>query len=100
MKIVESDPARTFIPGDMSLMAACPPGCVRGKVYFNSSAVAGWLRGRRCSATIEALSARLVCGDCGEKPAEIRVITKLLETRLTTLPGMAKDGRSIAQRDN
>ena len=45
MKIVE--PPQELIPSKMSLTVACPPSCVRGKVYFDSNAVANWLRSRR-----------------------------------------------------
>lgn len=69
MRIIASDRERTFIPSNKSLMVACPPGCVRGKVYFDSNAVAAWLRTRRVVPTAELFTARLVCGVRGEKPA-------------------------------
>lgn len=95
VRIIASDLKRSFIPSNMTFMVACPPGCVRGKVYFDSNAVAAWLRVRRAIPTIELFTARLVCGICREKPAEVRLITQLTRTRLATLRGMAADGRSM-----
>lgn len=97
MKLIVAEPTPTFIPRDKSLMVACPPGCVRGKVYFDTDAVSGWMRSRHRLPTIEALYERLICGVCGERPAEVRVITKLLRTKLATLPGMTADGRSMLE---
>ena len=97
MRIIAPDRARTFIPNDKSFMVACPPGCVRGKVYFDGNAVVAWLRSRRVIPTVELFTARLVCGVCGEKPAEVRIITQLTRTKLATLPGMSPDGRSMAE---
>ncbi len=96
MKLVEPErEAEALIPSNHSLMVACPPGCVRGKVYFDTNTVANWMRSRRVFPSIEKLKARLVCGICGERPAEIRVISRLTKTKLATLPGMAPDGRSM-----
>ena len=93
MKIVELP--QELMPSNMSLMVACPPDCVRGKVYLDSSAVADWLRSKRLFPSIAALKGRLRCGVCGERPAEIRVIDRLTRTKLAVLPGMASDGRSM-----
>lgn len=68
MKLAEPDRTLAFIPSDKSFMVACPPGCVRCKVYFDSNAVADWLRSRRVIPTVELFTARLVCSVCGEKP--------------------------------
>ena len=99
VKVVAREQARTLIPKEMSFMVACPPGCIRGKVYFDGDAVAGWLRSRGVIPTVELFTARLMCGVCGEKPAEVRLITQLTRTKLATLPGMAADGRSMLSTD-
>ncbi len=61
-------PPQELMPSNMSLMIACPAGCVRGKVYMDSNTVANWLRSRRLFPSIEVLTTRLLCGVCGERP--------------------------------
>ena len=95
MKVL--DGSRNFLPDNQSIMVACPEGCVRSKVYFDSNTVGRWLRSRGRPSTMEALRAVLVCRVCGERPSEIRIVGKLNTTKLATLPGMASDGRSMAE---
>ena len=89
------DGGRSFLPHDESVMVACPEGCVRGKVYFDSNTLARWLTARGKASTIEAVRAYLRCRVCGERPAEIRIVGRLRTTKLAVLPGMAPDGRSM-----
>lgn len=93
VKLVRPEP--TFLPGDESVMVACPEGCVRVKVYFDGNTLERWMRARGWLPTVEEVRARLVCRVCGERPAEVRSVGKLLTTKLATLPGMAPDGRSM-----
>lgn len=74
-------------------MVACPPGCIRAKVYFDSNALIAWLRQRRRPITCEEVKARLRCAVCAERPAEVRIISKLWTFKLATLPGMPPGGR-------
>ena len=94
VKLVGPALTRTFIDRDQSLLVACPPGCVRGKTYFDTNTLCAWLHDRGWPATVETLRARLRYRVCGERPAEVRLVTKLWTFRLATLPGMPPSGRS------
>ncbi len=83
MRVAQSEPS--FIPRDASIMVACPPGCIWGKVYFDCNELALSLRGRGWPSTFETVKAKLRCGVCGERPVEVREVTKLWNTKLAKL---------------
>lgn len=86
VQLLLPDERRIFIERDASIAVACPDGCVRGSVYFDSNEVAAWLRMSGRESTLEQLGRRLRCSACGKRPATLRHITKLHTTKLASLP--------------